>query len=461
MRRIPLLLTLVAALALPSAAHASSRQVVTFEAPRELLSGATREQTLDQITSFGVNHIRQLVYWRDYAPDPDSKVKPSFDASDPNSYPPGTWGNLDALMAAAKAHGVSVMLTLTGPVPRWATRDKKDNLTYPDAKEFGAFATAVGRRYGDQVATWSIWNEPNQPQFLMPQFVKGKAASPKLYRRLYQAAYAGLRSTPSNAKDKILIGETSPRGNSHIVAPLAFLRGTLCLSSKYVKSKSCKGLQASGYAQHAYTTSQGPRFVPPSHDDVTIGVLPRLVSALDKAGKAGALPRGLPIYLTEFGIQSSPDDISGVSLSKQAAYLAISEHIAYVNPRVAAFSQYLLSDDPPRSSGYKYSGFESGLVSSNGKEKPAYQGFRLPLAVVSYGSSDVLWGLVRPDRAKTRVTIQTQAKSGAAWKTLKTVDTTSVGVYALKAKHRSHQRYRVQWTSPAGVLYTGPAISPY
>jgi hypothetical protein len=454
-------MTLLAALALPGAAHASSRQVVTFEAPRELLSAATREQTLAQITSFGVTHVRQLVYWRDYAPDPDSKVKPNFDASDPSAYPAGTWGNLDALMAAAKAHGVDVMLTLTGPVPKWATRDKKDNLTYPDAKEFGAFATAVGRRYGDQVTTWSIWNEPNQPQFLLPQFVKGTATSPKLYRKLYQAAYAGLRVTPSNLKDTILIGETSPRGNAHIVRPLAFLRGMLCLSSTYSKAKSCGELQAGGYAHHAYTTREGPRFEPPSPDDVTIGVLPRLTAALDKAGKAGALPRGLPVYLTEFGIQSSPDDVSGVSLSKQAAYLAISEHIAYVNPRVVAFSQYLLSDDPPRSSGYKYSGFESGLVSSNGKEKPAYQGFRLPLAAESYGASDVLWGLVRPDRAKTSVTIQAQAGSGAAWKALKTLDTTAVGVYALKTPHHSHQRYRVQWTSPAGVTYTGPAISPY
>ena len=51
------------------------------------------------------------------------------------------------------------------------------------------------------------------------------------------------------------------------------------------------------------------------------------------------------MHLTEFGIQSTPDKISGVSLSKQAAYLAIAEHMAYVNPRVAAFSQYLMSDD--------------------------------------------------------------------------------------------------------------------
>jgi hypothetical protein len=461
MRRILPITLLLAALAAPQVAQASSTQAVTFEAPSQLLSAATRDSTLDQITSFGVTRVRQLVYWRDYAPSPDSKVKPSFDASNPDAYPPGTWANLDGLIASAQAKGVSVMLTLTGPVPRWATKAKKDNLTDPDPKEFGQFATAVGRRYGDQVSIWSIWNEPNQPQFLLPQFAHGHAASPKLYRKLYQAAYAGLRSTPSNAQDTILLGETSPRGNQHIVAPLAFLRGTLCLSSKYVKSRSCGALQASGYAQHAYTTTQGPRFKPPGSDDVTIGVLSRLVHALDKAGKAGALPRGLPIYLTEFGIQSTPDKISGVSLAKQAAYLAISEHIAYVNPRVVAFSQYLLQDDSPRTSGYKYGGFESGLISSTGKQKPAYQGFRLPLAIETYGKSDVFWGLVRPDRAKTQVTILRKPKGSHAWKVLQAVDTTATGVYSLQTPHKTGQEFRVRWTSPAGVTYTGPAIRAY
>src|SRR6185436_15535546 len=131
----------------------------------------------------------------------------------------------------------------------------------------------------------------------------------------------------------------------------------------------------------------------------------RLVTALDKAANAGAIPRHLPIYLTEFGIQSTPDKVSGVSLERQAAYLAVAEHIAYVNPRVATFSQYLMSDDPPRSDGYRYGGFESGLISSAGKEKPAYKGFRLPLAVERYDDSDVLWGLVRPQRGATQVTI--------------------------------------------------------
>src|SRR5262245_24825000 len=104
-RRLLPLLTLLPALAAPAAATAPSQQVTTFEAPRELLSAATRGKTLDSITSLGVHNVRQLVYWRDYAPDPASAKKPAFDASNPDTYPAGTWGNLDGLIADAKAHG--------------------------------------------------------------------------------------------------------------------------------------------------------------------------------------------------------------------------------------------------------------------------------------------------------------------------------------------------------------------
>jgi hypothetical protein len=461
MRRLLTTLPLIALCAWAPAAGASARQTVTFEAPRELLSASTRDATLDQIADFGVTRVRQLVYWRDFAPSPESKGKPAFDASNPDAYPADKWDNLDGLVAAARERKIDVTLTLTGPVPKWATKGKRDTFTEPDPKEFQAFATAIGKRYGAAVNMWSVWNEPNQPQFLRPQFKKGKAYSPKLYRKLYQAAERGLRATPANAKDTILIAETSPRGNSNIVAPLAFLRGTLCLDSKYRKAKACKKLTPGGYAHHAYTTSAGPRWVPPNKDDVTIGVLPRLVTALDKAARAGAVPKNLPIHLTEFGIQTEPDKISGVSLERQAAYLAVSEHIAYVNPRVAAFSQYLMSDDPPRSDGYKYGGFESGLKSADGKEKPAFNGFRLPLAVEKYGTQDVLWGLVRPLRSVTKVTIERRISGYKTWRELKTLATKRSGVFALKTPRKKGQHYRVKWTAPDGRTFTGPSVRSY
>ena len=143
-------------------------------------------------------------------------------------------------MAAAKARNWPVLLTVSGPVPKWATQAKLDNLTRPNPSAFAAFMTAVVRKYGDQVRTWAIWNEPNQPQFLRPQFADGgKAASPRIYRSLYEAGVRGLRKARegqagySLGTDTILLGETSPRGTSRVVAPLTFLRGVLCLDAKY------------------------------------------------------------------------------------------------------------------------------------------------------------------------------------------------------------------------------------
>jgi hypothetical protein len=457
--RLSLLIALVVLLALPAAASASSTQSMTFEAPRELLDPSTRDRALDEIGAFGVDRIRVLVYWQNYAPAPKSKRKPAFDATDPGAYPPGAWDQLDALFAGAAARGIAVQLTLTGPVPKWATASKKDNVTKPSPKEFQAFATAVGRRYGDRVGSWSIWNEPNHPQFLKPQFVKKKAKSPRIYRNLFLAGQRGLAAS-GNGGDTLLFGETAPRGTPRVVAPLAFLRGALCLNRSYHRKGHCARINAGGYAHHAYTTRSGPRFRPPDADDVTIGVLSRLSTALTKAGKAGAITRGLGIYLTEFGIQSTPDPIFGVSLTKQAQYIAIAEHMAFVNPRVKSFSQYLLEDDKPRKGRpiERYGGFESGLRFANGKPKPAFDAFRLPLAAEVYGPSDVLWGRVRPSATQTKVQVLASRRKGKPFKVLRTITTNHRGIYGLRAKHHDKQRYRVRWTAPDGKVWLGPPI---
>ena len=113
---------------------------------------------------------------------------------------------------------------------------------------------------------WSIWNEPNQPQFLQAAVPQAASRySPKLYRKLYQAAYNGLRATPANAQghdpDR---RDLAARQRPTSCTRCAFLRGMLCLDSEYRKAKSCGKLEADGYAHHAYTTRAGPRFVPPN-----------------------------------------------------------------------------------------------------------------------------------------------------------------------------------------------------
>lgn len=433
---------------------------MTFEAPGELLDDSAREATLDEIQGFGVTRVRALVYWRDFSARARSKRPPRFDRADHTAYPASRWGRLDRLVESTQRRGIELQLTLTGPVPRWATKRKRGYVARPSAREFGRWATAVAGRYGDRVDLWSIWNEPNHPEFLRPQYKRGRPVSPKLYRKLYVAAERAIHRAPDGSRDKVLFGETAPIGNQNLVSPLGFMRKAMCLNGRYRKTRDCNRLRVDGYAHHAYTRKNGPNFRHADADDVSIGALDRLVAALDKAARAGAIARHMPIYLTEFGIQSKPDFIAGVGLKRQAEYLAISERIAYANPRVAAFSQYLLRDDEPRKGSRlnRYSGFETGLKTSSGRKKPAYRGFALPLAVKRYGSSDVLWGRVRPATGPTQVTIQHKVRNGS-WRRLTVVST--AGVYGLRADHRKGQRYRVKWTRPGGETIKGPATRAY
>jgi hypothetical protein len=465
MRRLATPIALVcAALALlvPCAAQASKTQSLTFEAPRDLKDPATRADAFTDLASLGVHSMRLVLYWHDVAPDPDSRVKPSFAEADPASY---DWRPYDAVVDGIKARGWNLLLTVSGPVPRWATNGARDTLTRPSPAEFQKFVAAVGRHYGAKVDTWSVWNEPNQPQFLLPQYSPHKTPlSPGIYRKLFIAAQRGLADA-GLANARVLLGETSPRGTGKVVAPLTFVRGALCLDSNYHRtSKGCAKLKVAGYAHHAYTTGQGPTFKPKQPNDVTIGVLGRLTTVLDRAAKAGAITSHVPIYLTEFGIESTPDPVRGVSLQRQSEYRATSERIAYDNPRVVAFSQYLLRDDLPKDGVpaiARYPGFETGLFTAAGKHKPSFDGFRLPLAVRRTSSTRVsLWGLVRPAGAATTATIEVRSKGGS-FRTLTAVKTDARGYFTKGAANAKDREWRLVWTAPDGTTYRGTPTRAY
>jgi len=437
-RKLALALAATAAVMAPSAAQASSTQTTIFEAPRELLSGdaATRSQTLDEIQALGADWVRVLVYWQSVAPSPQAKTKPAFDERDPAAY---DWSRLDGAIADARARGLGVLATITGPVPTWATGRREGNTFKPSPTRFERFTTAVARRYGGQVNAWSIWNEPNHPQFLSPQFRNGKPYSPTLYRSLYRSAVKGLAAA-GRGKDTLLAGETAPRGTPRVVAPVDFVEGFWRGSSK--------GLRVSGWAHHPYTTSQGPSFVPPDRDDVTIGALSRLTRALDRATR-----NGIPLWLTEFGIQSEPDPFSGVSESRQAEYRSIAERTAFTNGRVKAFSQYLMRDDLPRDGrpSARYSGFESGLRHSDGRAKLAYDAFRLPLVVRRTSRSKIsLWGIARPASGATTVVVEYRPRGSSAWRRLKADATNTRGAWSTTSSYRSGRTYRVTWNGQAG-----------
>lgn len=464
----PFLLTLIlgAALALPAAAAASPSQFTIFEAPRELMSddAALRTQTLDEIQGFGVQWLRVVMYWNSVAPDHDSATVPRFDETDPAQYP--GFGRYDRIISEARARGMRVLLTVTGPVPRWATHDRRDHVTRPSPTRFGRFMTAVGRRYGDEVRFYAIWNEPNHPDFLMPQYTGSRrhrvAASPGIYRKLAFAGVEGLERAGVPGS-KVLLGETAPRGTSHVVSPLRFVRGALCLDSHDRKRRGCHELRVHGWAHHAYTPAAGPFYVPPQPGDVTIGVLGRLERVLSRAGATHAIPRGIGIYLTEFGIQSRPDPYMGVSYTAQAEFRSISERIAYRDGHVRAFSQYLMRDDDPRAASgpERYGGFESGLRTSGGAAKLAYDGFRLPLVAILGHRRTSLWGLVRAAHGRARVSIDFRSRHGRQWHFLKHDTTNARGYWSTTTRQVAGRRYRVRWVSPDGGRYYGPLTRSY
>ena len=72
----------------------------------------------------------------------------------------------------------------------------------------------------------------------------------------------------------------------------------------------------------------------------------------------------------------------------------------------------------------------------------------------------MLWGLIRPQSGVTRVTIEAR-RSGKSFKKLRTLSTTSNGVFGLRARHINKQQYRVRWTGQDGRAHTGPPIRAY
>ena len=73
-----------------------------------------------------------------------------------------------------------------------------------------------------------------------------------------------------------------------------------------------------------------------------------------------------------------------LSPSQQAAYINQGEYMAWSDPRVRAFAQFLLVDDRPKAtarigSRSYWSTFQTGLISLDGSPKPAFTAYRLPV----------------------------------------------------------------------------------
>ena len=364
-------------------------------------SGALhRERTLAELRALGADTLRVEVKWNEAAPAPTRGRRPRFDATDPGEYP--GFVNYDDLFRRARTMGFRVIADLAPDAPRWATAG---GLGYAETanlrvnpSEFGKFAAAVAKRYSGayrglpKVEWFSIWNEPNHVLFLKPL-----DQGPELYRAMVSAALPAIQANAASDA-RILIGETAPSGRAgRSIGPREFIQRFLAGVSR---------LDVDGWAHHPY----GPvDTVPAGRDIVNMLAIRRLGSYLDDAAKAGHLPSGLPIYNTEFGLQSNPPDPTvTTTLSTQAAQLNEKEELSYRYPRLRSYSQYLLFDDPQRPGprDVAWAGFQTGLRFGQGPPKPAWNAYRLPIVVHTRGGGVSVWGRVRPGSGRRSAQLQ-------------------------------------------------------
>jgi hypothetical protein len=437
---------MVAVSALAPSADAGSRQWSIFEDHNHLVpvTDEARAQALADIAGLGADTLRIQVKWDQVAPSPGARERPAFDETDPAAYP--GFGPYDALVKAAADGGFRILVTITGDAPRWATFRARGRNYKPDPGDFGRFAGAVALRYsglfGDLPAVrwFSIWNEPNYAGFLRPPSQAGH-----VYRRLVQRALPALRRA---SNPKVLVGELKPTVGTG-TSPVRFMRQWLCLDRRFralrrgsARHRDCRRferIEAAGFGYHPYGSLRRPL----TRETINLAVIRRLGTLLDRAAAARRLPRGLPIYNTEFGFQTNPPDIFvSTTPERQAVLINESEQLSYRYGRMKSYSQYLLYDDPPRTGRLilKWSGFQAGLRFADGRPKPAQDAYRLPLVVRPDGRRRVsVWGRVRPRGVAWFV--QLQRLSGGRYENSGPVVRTDPRGYFALTRARGSYRY--------------------
>ncbi len=482
-----------------------------------LLLGERAPDAVRRLVAAGADRVRITASWSHLAPEPRSRRRPAFEATDPRAYPQGRFEELDRAVRLVTDAGLGVQIDVAFWAPRWAVRRSVAGAPgrqrwRPDAREYGHFVEAVARRYNGgfedpvrrgrslpAVRLWTTWNEPNQANFLLPQFERTRrgrwrAVSPHIYRAMHEAGYDALKRVSDD--NQVLLGGLAPHGarspgTARSMDPLVFVRALACVdpSLRPLRTRECRRfrpLRADGFAHHPYS---GERPDTPSADPdaVTLADLDRLSALLDELHRRGRISSPLPLYLTEYGYETNPPDaLRGVSPEEQASFIGLSTYLAWRRPDTRMFSHFLLDDQGPdgrypADSPRRWRGYQTGLYFQDGAEKPALRAFKLPFwAEVEErdgGPFVVLFGQVRPGQGPQRVAIEQQDPSGT-WRVVDSVaraetpdpppgpcdragefQTDTAGFYLRAVPFDGERAYRPRWVRPDGGVEHGLPVT--
>jgi hypothetical protein len=354
--RIRLAALLFLAFVLPGSALAAPRMWMGFQDDPSLRWREDRAHMLDRARDHNASILRTTVYW--------SRVAPTRPADPANPFDPGySFDDLDEFVRGAWQRGMAVMFTIWG-TPSWANGGRGPNYAPLNVRDLTSFARAVASRYSGRnpglpfVEFYTVWNEPNLEQFLAPTFSsKGQPLAPFTYARLYRAAYQGIKA--GNPRALVAIGETSPRGRDKpspgrvqdSISPGTFARLVSTVRPR---------LPFVAWSHHPYSElGRGPA-QPYRFPNVNLTQLRVFETKLDEWFQR----KNIPIWITEYGFETTPDEPKGVSPAQQSAYLRQAYTTIRNDPRVAVFIWFIMRDDPT-------SAWQSGILLRDSTEKPS------------------------------------------------------------------------------------------
>jgi hypothetical protein len=401
------------------------------------LGGPEAEKAYANLRRTGARFVRTFVNWELVAPHGASKPA-GFDPKDPGD-PAYDWTSIDGQVRMAVARGFAPIVYVQ-TAPKWAQACTANSTACrPSPSELAQFMTAAARRYSGsfsrlpRVRYWQIWNEPNLPSYLTPQYdANGRPASPLWYRAMVNAAYDAIHAV---RKDNVVIaGGQSPFGpdadSPDRVAPLTMMRMLLCLSASAKPKPVCrKRVKFDAWAHHPYT-SGGPLHHANSRNDVSLPDLWRMRVLLDAGAKSGNLVSRGPVrfWVTEFAWDTSPPDPKGIPEELHARWVAEALYRMW-DQGVSLVTWFQIRDQAWGSGGPFQSGLyfrgEDGVASD--KPKMALTAFRFPfVAFRNSGTRQVdYWG--RSPRGRAPVIVEVQ--DAGQWRRVSTDRPNSNGIF--------------------------------
>ena len=279
-RRTVVLLTVLAAAVLPAAAQAATG----FGADGLVVGGAVATAPSEQLAATGARWLRIDVHWSAIAPQRPARPRRQYD-------PAYQWGALDrqvrALRRLATGPGGTQarFLLAVGDAPAWAASPGAS--VQPAA--FGAFMTALARRYRRRVDAYEIWPEPNTAVALAPQRAAGRLVAPAVFAALVRTA---AREIAKVSAAPVVAGGLARTGAAADTPPGAFLRA---LGRVGLPQRVALGLRLAPGGAEAPAADA---------DDLSLAELDHTLAAVD-----AAFPRrARRVWVTGYAVPSSAGD---------------------------------------------------------------------------------------------------------------------------------------------------------